>query len=228
MKKIIFLTVFAYLLMMLTSCDPEPIPPGPPPVFYTLSTIVSGKGSVNPDKLSGIIPGSNITVKFIPETGYSLYSVKVNEVKIDIQPTATEVPYTIMGINKDPVVEVEFVETDVLIFSVKSINEKPWMLIEVGVYKAEGDVFLRNWILTQAEKSDRYYFLYPSMDGFVYQENGGIRTGKWSLKQKVLQLGSEVLDVVELSSTKIVYRAKPIWSNTDNCYVYAMYILERK
>lgn len=230
MKKIIFLTVFACLLTMLASCDPEPIPPGPSPVTYTISTVISGKGLVTPDKLSMINLGSNVTLKFTPETGYSLYSVRINGVMIeDIQPSSAEVFYTIHNINKNQNVEVVFVETDILIVSVKSTNEKPWWLTKIGVYKAEGDVFLRNINLTESEKTDRYYLIYPSMKTVVYQADGGVRNGKWDLKQRVFTLGGLAAHaVLELSSSKFVYKAPPIWSQADNFYIYVVYTQERK
>ncbi len=227
MKKPVFLSVVLTILaLMLTGCD-KPEPPAPA-VFYTLSTIVSGKGAVNPDKLSGIVLGSNVNLKLTPEIGYSLYSVKINGVKIeDIQPSTTEISYTIQNINKNQYIEVVFEETDVLILSAKSTNEKPWMLTRIGLYKVEGDVFIRNINLTQAEKTDRYYFIYPSMKTVVYQLDGGIRNGEWGLRQRILKLGSTDFGVLELTSNKFVFKASPIWSNADNCYIYAVYNLER-
>lgn len=228
MKKPVFLSVVLTILaLMLTGCD-KPEPPAPV-VFYTLSTNIGGKGSVNPDKLSGIVLGSNVTIRITPETGYSVYSVKINGVKIeDIQPSTTEVSYTIQNINKNQYIEVVFEETDVLILSAKSTNEKPWMLTNVGVYKVEGDIFLDNWYLTQAEKTDRYYFLHPSMKTVVYQLDGGIRNGEWSLKQRVLRFGgTTTYEVLELTSNKFVFKAPPIWSSADNCYIYTIYTSER-
>ncbi len=227
-KSIILSVVLTILALMFTGCE-KPEPPAPV-VFYTLSTIINGKGSVNPDKLSGIVLGSNVNLKFTPEIGYSLYSVKINGVKIeDIQPSTTEASYTIQNINKNQYVEVVFEETDVLILSAKSTNEKPWMLTRIGLYKVEDGVFLANIDLTEAELTDRYYLLYPSMKTVVYQLDGGIRNGEWSLKQRVLRLGSATTyEVLELTSNKFVFKAPPIWSDADKCYIYAVYTQERK
>ena len=219
------IVVFMLGALIVQSCEKEP--PTPPPT-YTVSINKIGNGLVEVDKTQGITAGSNINFKFNPAIGYSLYSVKINGVKIeDIQPSTTEVSYTIQNINKNQYIEVVFEETDVLILSAKSTNEKPWMLTRIGLYKVEGDVFIRNINLTQAEKTDRYYFIYPSMKTVVYQLDGGIRNGEWGLRQRILKLGSTDFGVLELTSNKFVFKASPIWSNADNCYIYAVYNLER-
>lgn len=220
------IVVFVLGALIIQSCEKEP--PTPPPK-YTVSINKIGNGIVEVDKTEGVTAGSNVNLKFTPAIGYSLYSVKVNGVKIeDIQPTTTEVSYTIQNINKNQYLEVVFEETDVLILSAKSTNEKPWMLTRVGLYKVEGGVFLANIDLTEAELTDRYYLLYPSMKTVVYQLNGGIRNGEWSLKQRVLRLGgTTTYEVLELTSNKFVFKAPPIWSDADKCNIYAVYTQER-
>jgi hypothetical protein len=220
MKKPVFLSVVLTILaLMLTGCD-KPEPPAPA-VFYTLSTIVSGKGAVNPDKLSGIALGSNVTLKFTPETGYSLYSVKVNGVKIeDIQPSTTEVSYTIQNINKNQYIEVVFVETNILTFSVKSTGEKPWRLKLVQSYRVDDNTYLRNFPLDKEDRSDRYYYLYPSMTVVVLEEDGGVRNGTWNLKQKVLTIDGHAYPLLELTPNKFSYQTEEVWSGYDNCWIY--------
>lgn len=229
MKKIIFLTVFACLLTMLASCDPEPIPPGPSPVTYTISTVISGKGLVNPDKLSMINLGSNVTLKFTPETGYSLYSVKINGVIVEeIQPSSVEVSYTIHNINKNQNVEVVFVETDILIVSVKSTAEKPWMMTIWNSYKASDGSFLERLNLNEENKTDKYYFLYPSMSVVVLEKDGGIRNGSWSLKQSVITIDYHDYPLLELTPNKFTYKTQQVWSNHHDCFVFYTITLERE
>ena len=229
MKKILLLAVIAILLTALTSCDPEPIPPGPPPVNYAISTNIIGKGLVNPDKLSMINLGSNVTLKFTPETGYSLYSVKINGVKVeDIQPSSVEVSYTIHNINKNQNVEVVFVETDILIVSVKSTAEKPWMMTIWNSYKASDGSFLERLNLNEENKTDKYYFLYPSMSVVVLEKDGGIRNGSWSLKQSVITIDYHDYPMLELTPNKFTYKTQQVWSNHHDCFVFYTITLERE
>ena len=227
MKKLIFLTVFACLLIFFSSCDPEPIPPGPPPVTYTISTVISGKGLVTPDKLSMINLGSNVTLKFTPETGYSLYSVKINGVKVeDIQPSSAEVSYTIHNINKNQNVEVVFVENGILLLSKL---EPAWMWTKFDIYRADDNTFLYSVELTEAEKSRKMYHHYPSMEIKYINPDGSVYwQATWDLKQDVYKQGGQTLEVLELTSSKFVYKTSSAWSNVGNCYAYAVYTRERK
>lgn len=228
MKKIIFLTVFACLLTMLVSCDPEPIPPGPPPVTYTISTVISGKGLVNPDKLSMINLGSNVTLKFTPETGHSLYSVKINGVAIEeIQPTETEVSYVIKNINKNIFIEVVFVETSNLIISTV-INKNPWKLKEMNIYKEDG-TFLFSINLPQEILDGNYYFYYPEgCIKIIMPDNSVFFETTWYIKQEILTMGPpNKFTIVLLTASKFIYRAAPV-PGDDEFRTYAEYVLERK
>lgn len=230
MRKLVFLSVVLTILaLMFTGCEkPEnPVPPGPTPVFYTLSSTTSGKGSVNPDKVANISLGSDITVKFIPEAGYSLYSVKVNNVAVEIQPSSSEVSYTIKNVTSNVRVEVTFVDTRILLISVSSVNEKPWMLKRIIFYALDDNRYLRDKYLSQPEKTDRYYFLYPSLDVFVYEEDGGIRSGKWSLVGNVFKVGDANLPFIEATNNKLSHSDSPYWTEYDKCIVYPVFIYER-
>jgi len=227
-KIVLFSMVLTILALMFTGCEkPEnPVPPGPAPVFYTLSSTTSGKGSVNPDKVASISLGSDVTVRFIPEAGYSLYSVKVNNVAVEIQSSSSEVSYTIKNVTSNIKVEATFVETNILLLSVRSINEKPWTLKKIEVYSEDGR-YIRDMYLSQPEKTDRYYFLYPSMDIVIYEEDGGVRSGKWSLTGTALKIGSANLTLVELTNNKFSNTDSTYWSIGDNCIIYPKFIYER-
>ena len=230
MKKIILLTAIAILLTALTSCDPEPIP-GPPPVNYAISTNTIGKGLVTPDKLSGVNLGSDVTFKITPEAGYSIYSIKINGILAEgFQPSSSETSYTVKDVKTNLYIEFTFVETDILIFSVKSTNEEPWMWTKLKIYKVSDNSLIYDVELTSSEKADKYYYVYPSMEALLYKADGSVRSGTWDLKQRVLTLGSgsPPCEVVELTKSKIVIKFLPVWSNADNCYVYAQYTYERK
>lgn len=214
--------------LLIQGCE-KPEPPGSEPVFYTMSTLVKGKGSVSPDKLSGIVLGSNVSIKITPDTNYSTYSVKVNRTEIEeIIPLGSEFVFNVNNIKSNTKIEVEFIETNILLISVKSTNDKPWMLIQVGAFFKEEDLFLGYWNLSEVEKTDKYYLMYPSMKVEVYQANGGVRSGKWNLSGNELKIGGEELVLVELTLKKFVYRSNPVWSPANNAYTYALYTYERR
>lgn len=229
MKKILLLTVIAILLTALTSCDPEPIPPGPPPVSYTISTNNIGKGLVTPDKLSGVSLGSDVTFKITPEAGYSIYSIKINGTLVEgFQPSSSETSYTVKDVKTNLSIEFTFVETNILTFSVKSTDEKPWYLTTVNVHKASDGSFLRYVSLYPQEKTDRYYFLYPSMKAVALEEDGGVREGTWGLKQTTLTIDGHNYPLWELTSNKFSYQSETVWSNFEQFDIFYVLIFERK
>ena len=218
MKKIFLLTVIAILLTALTSCDPEPIPP---PVNYAISTNTIGNGLVTPDNLSGVSLGSDVTFKIKPEAGYSIYSIKINGTLVEgFQPSASETSYTVKDIKSNLYIEFTFVETDILILSVKSVDEKPWRLKVVKSYKVDDNTYLRDFPLDKEDRSDRYYYLYPSMTAVVLEEDGGVRNGTWNLKQKVLTIDGHAYPLLELTPNKFSYQTEEVWSGYDNCWIY--------
>ena len=226
MKKLLIILIL-FSLHIVSGCKKsEELSP---PVTFTINIVYggTGKGKVIADKLSGIPLGGSVTLTVTPDPNYSLYSIKVGGVLANIIPTDKEYKHKISGINTSQTVEVTFEETDVLILSVKSTSEKPWMWTKLSLYKSDGDVFIGYSNLTPEEKTNKYYFVYPSMDALVYQADGGIRSGKWSLKQKTWQHGNDMVPVLELTSNRFVWKAFPIWSQYDNCYIYAQYIFER-
>jgi len=224
MKKFIF-AVLVILLVVLVSCEKEPIP-GPPPVTYAISTTVVGKGSVVPDKLPSVNLGSSVNFKFTPESEYSLYSVKINGVKVeDIYPSSTEVQYTVRDVNTNLNVEVTFVKTEILLLSKL---EPALMWIKLDIYRADNDTYIRSSVLTQAEKSRKYYHHYPSMDMEVKNADGTLYwKDKWNLTQGTYQKGGQIFTLLENSDMRLKTKASPIWSNADNCYAYAVYTYER-
>ena len=229
MKRVIFLSaVLTILALMLTGCE-KPEPPAPV-VFYTLSTNIGGKGSVNPDKLSGIVLGSNVNLKFTPEIGYSLYSVKINGVKIeDIQPSTTEVSYTIQNINKNQYIEVVFVETYNIIIST-ILNKNPWKLKKIDIYKEDGSFLFSVEDIPQdvIERRTFYYYNYPSTNYIesLRPDNSQSFYTSWSINQVTLRVDMMNYTVLVLTNTNFVYKAPPV-IGSDGTYTYAQYTYER-
>lgn len=213
--------------LLIQGCE-KPEPPGSEPVFYTMSTLVKGKGSISPDKLSGIVLGSNVSIKLTPDADYSTYSVKVNGIKIDdVIPFNSEFVLDVKNIKSNTKIEVEFVETNILLISVKSINEKPWMIKKIEFYSVDGNRYLRDANLDPRMKSDKFYFLYPSMDIVVYQEDGGTRKGSWGLTGMALKLDGDNLTLRELTSSVFSYNHLSAWSEYEQCMIYPKFIYER-
>lgn len=227
MKKILLLAVIAILLTALTSCDPEPIPPGPPPVNYAISTNIIGKGLVNPDKLSGVSLGSDVTFKITPETGYSIYSIRINGTLVEgFQPSASESSYTFKDVKSNLYIEFTFVETRILLLSQL---EPAWIWTKLDIYRASDNSFMHEVELTQAEKSRKMYHYYPSMEIKYINPDGSVYwQATWNLTSDVYKQGGQNLTVLDLTHNKFVHKAPPIWSNVNNYYIYAQYTYERK
>ena len=190
MKKATPFVLAALLMVLAISCEKEP-QVVPPPTF-SISTIVIGKGLVIPEKLQGITLGSDVNFKFTPETEYSLYSVKINGVKVeDIYPSSTEAQYIVRGVNKNLNMEVNFVETNILLLSKL---EPAWRLTKLELYKASDNTFIATSNLAQEEKARRLYHYYPSMEVKVINPDGTLYwSGKWNLAGDVYEQGNQTL-----------------------------------
>ncbi len=96
-----------------------------PPTTYTLSIKVIGNGSVSYNGTSvrygttnfSVNSGSNATVKFYPDDGYRIKSVKVNN--SDVTSSVSNDQYTISNISSDTTLEVEY-EADTYNLSIKA------------------------------------------------------------------------------------------------------------
>ena len=96
-----------------------------PPTTYTLSIKIIGNGSASYNGTSvkygttnfSLNSGSNATVKFYPDDGYRIKSVKVNN--SDVTSSVSNDQYTISNISSDTTLEVEF-EEDTYNFSIKA------------------------------------------------------------------------------------------------------------
>ena len=227
MKNFIYVSiVLVILLLSFTGCK-KTDPPLPPPVTYTITTKINGSGIVIPDNVSGVNLGRDVTFKIIPEAGYSIYSIKINGTLVEFQPSASETYYAVKDIKSNLNIEFTFVETDILILSVKSVDEKPWRLKVVKSYKVDDNTYLRDFPLSKELLTDRYYYLYPSMTVVVLEEDGGVRNGTWNLKQKVLTIDGHVYPLLELTPNKFTYQSEDVWSNYDNCMIYHLITFER-
>ena len=87
-----------------------------PPTTYTLSIKATGNGSVTYDGTAvkgktstfTVTEGTDVTIRFSPDNGYRIKSVKVNST--DVTSSLSNNTYTISNISKDISVEVEFEE----------------------------------------------------------------------------------------------------------------------
>lgn len=228
MKNFIYVSiVLVILLLSFTGCK-KTDPPLPPPVTYTITTKINGSGIVIPDNVSGVNLGRDLTFKIIPEAGYSIYSIKINGTLVEFQPSASETYYAVKDIKSNLNIEFTFVETNILTFSVKSTDEKPWYLTTVNVHKASDGSFVRGVSLYPQEKTDRYYYLYPSMKAVALEEDGGVREGTWDLKQTTLTIDGHNYPLWELTSKKFSYQSETVWSNFEQYDIFYVLNFERK
>jgi hypothetical protein len=207
---LVLITILILGALLIQSCIKDPVNPPPPPVTFTMTSIINGKGSLNPDKKTGIKQGSKLEIKFTPDSTYSLHTVKINEIHIkEIPESETEVFYS-TDVYFNLFVKVDFVKTDILMLSVESLSENPWMLESINYYNFETNKLIYSAILEEEEKTDKRYFLYPSFDLVFIRQNGSVSTSKWDLKDRILQIGGGYFPIVEFTKTKMSYKSGPL------------------
>lgn len=222
-----FIIVLTLGTLVFQSCDKDPIGP-PPPVTYTMTSIISGKGLLTPEKLTGIKAGSNLLIKFIPEKGYSLYKAKINGQTIEeIFKSETDVPYNVTNINSNLLIEPDFVLTSISRLSVESTSEKAWTLAGVDCYDSKTNQFLWPYDLTDREKRDKYYFLYPSKEIIVKFDGGGTSSSVWDIKDSVFQSGNQYYKILEISQTTFKYKSKLLPRADPNLFFYTISTYKR-
>ena len=63
----------------------------------------------------------------------------------------------------------------------------------------------------------------------VIKQDGSVSwSGVWDLNQTFYKKGDQILTVLKNDGSVLKTQADPIWSNADNCYIYAVYTYERK
>jgi hypothetical protein len=223
-KKVILISLVLTILALFVGCE-KPEPPVPP-VTYTVSIVKVGSGSVETDKMQGITSGATVNFKFTPASGYSLYSIKVNGTSINaIIPFDSEYEYSYFGINGNLQIEVTFVKTSLLMLSVQ---EPAWKWTKMEKYRAKDDSYSHPVTLTFEQTARRFYYLYPSMDLKVLNPDSSVYgQNKWDLKNDVYIQWGDTLTFISLTPNKFMFKAKPVWSDFDKEYLYAVYTYER-
>jgi len=230
MKKVFVFLILATLL--LVGCEKTPVVPPIPPVinvsYRTVLVSQKGKGTVNPDTLTKVVYGESLTITATPDSGYSLYSLKVistvphvgvEEKEVEITPTESPYTYILSSIKANTEVKFEFIETDNLIIS---IQEPPFRLKSITQYTPQGELFF-DWPLTELQLSVMSYFLYPEGKLLDYLPDGSLYfSANWHLVEKVLTIGLMKFPIVELTPTKLVYKMQQVEGG-----VYALYTYER-
>ncbi len=226
MKKVFLLISTLFGLIVFYSCEKNPSEE-PTPTTYTLTSFVFGMGTVTPAKLSGILPGSSVILKFTPEKDYSLYSVEINGSKVkDIQPSAVEVQYTYKDIKNNILVKPAFVETLNLLIS-NVLNNSPWKLKSMNIYKDDG-TFLFSFPLLQEDKEIKRYFYYPQGEVKMYYPDGSLYwSSTWSISGNNFRLGGGDMTIIELTASRLVFKAPPGADPTTGIINYAQYTYER-
>ena len=230
MKKVFVFLILATLL--LVGCEKTPVVPPIPPVinvsYRTVLVSQKGKGTVNPDTLTKVVYGESLTITATPDSGYSLYSLKVistvphvgvEEKEVEITPTESPYTYILSSIKANTEVKFEFVETDNLIISVLN---PPWRFKAIEDFSPNGELFF-DWPLTELQLSVMSYFLYPEGKLLDYLPDGSLYfSANWHLVEKVLTIGLMKFPIVELTPTKLVYKMQQ-----EEGGVYTLYSYER-
>ncbi len=261
MKKIKQIPALLAILMLLLSgsllfqsCKEEDLPiPNPkekveekekeekeeeeikPPITYHFKVFINDEegGLVDPTFVTDLLKDSFVMVTIKPDSAYTLYSVKVNDLPLpDFEPTTQEFSFVIDSIKEHQKVEVEFIETDVLIISVSSIEDPAWYLRAIKRFKEDG-TYLHQIVFEGEDDpmlTDRYYYLFPSMEGFRITAEGVVwgKGQKWSLKNRIMRSyrvnpyiqHSGYCEITELTPTKLVFRLMPLSYHPDRDYYY--------
>lgn len=190
---------------------------------YSITITISGKGSVISDKAT-VSLGGKVELTALAEKGYSLYKVKVNGVDVGIIPTDVEFKYSISDINSNHIVEFIFVETYNLFIS---ILNPPLKMKAMDIYKEDG-TYLFSIVLTQEMKERRSYYYYPEGRTVSLMLDGSESfSADWSISQNILRVGLMNYTIIELTPTKLVYKAPPGKDPTTGIINYAQYTYER-
>ncbi|NCU28486.1 MAG: hypothetical protein EOM85_02335 [Candidatus Moranbacteria bacterium] len=222
MKKVIPFVLAALLMVLAISCEKEPIPPAPLPTF-SVNINKIGNGSATADKTTGITAGSTVNFKFTPDSGYSLYSIKVNDKSINaIIPFGSEYTYSYFGVNSNIKMDVVFVETYNLIISAII----PWKLKAMDIYRENGDFYF-SFPLSPEDKEIKRYFYYPQGEVKMYYSDGSLYwSATWSISGNKFKLGDGDMTIIELTASRLVFKASPV-KGGDGTYTYAQYTYER-
>lgn len=210
-NRVLIVSIMILMLgtLLIQSCEKDPKNP-PPPKTYTLSSVVSGKGLLTPDKKTNINPGSVLKLVFSPDSTYSLHKAKINGLEIkEIPESETDVHYQTI-VNSDLFIEANFVKTNILVFSVETLSEKPWMLTSIDDYDFETGEFIESMPLSESEKTAKHYFLYPSMQLVFTWQDGSVTTGKWDLRDNTLKMNSDTVTIVKLTKDEMKYKTGPL------------------
>jgi hypothetical protein len=214
MKKVFVFLILATLLWV--GCEKTPVVPPIPPVinvsYRTVLVSQKGKGTVNPDTLTKVVYGESLTITATPDSGYSLYSLKVistvphvgvEEKEVEITPTESPYTYILSSIKANTEVRFEFIETDNLIIS---ILEPPLRLKDISTFSSDG-TYLYSSVLLEHELSLSVYFYYPEGKLIIYWPDGTTYfSAGWYLKEGVLHFGGNPYPIVELTPTKLAYK----------------------
>lgn len=223
-KRVLALAMILLLLvatsLLLQRCQK-------PEVFYTISTIVDGKGSVNTEKLLKITHGDNLTIKMVPEKGYLFHSVKINGIKIqNLEPSELEVLYVLKNIESNLLVEVQFL--DIRIYWLTNKGE-PWFMTEIALLKTENDSILGTLDLDEETLSRKIYYYYPSMDIKIFEGAGSLHWySKWGITDNVYKQGGQHLTILEMTPNKFVFKAIPVLDTSFGFSAYAKYTYVKK
>lgn len=227
MKKVFVFLILATLL--LVGCEKTPVVPPIPPINVSYRTVLvsqKGKGTVNPDTLTKVVYGEPLTITATPDSGYTLYSLKiisvvpnreVEEEYVEIEPTTAAFHYTFSAVKANIEIYFEFIETDNLIIS---ILNPPWRLKAMEDFSPDGEL-LFSWPLTEEILSQMFYFYYPEGKVEAFYPNGTLCfNGPWSLKERVLKIGNYYFPIVELTPTKLVYKMQQVEGRIYTLYTY--------
>ena len=213
----------------LVGCEKIPVVEKPPVINISYRTVLvsqKGKGTVNPDTLTKVVYGEPLTITATPDSGYTLYSLKiisvvpnreVEEEYVEIEPTTAAFHYTFSAVKANIEIYFEFIETDNLIIS---ILNPPWRLKAMEDFSPDGEL-LFSWPLTEEILSQMFYFYYPEGKVEAFYPNGTLCfNGPWSLKERVLKIGNYYFPIVELTPTKLVYKMQQVEGRIYTLYTY--------
>lgn len=225
MKALIFATVCFSVLTM--ACEKPSPPPPPPPTTFSLAVTVIGKGSADPDKVTGIQAGSSVVLSLRADDGHKLYSVKVDGVNIGVS-ICSETKLTIPQFYSNKNAVIKFIEEDITWVSTLR-NPAPWMLKAIELY-GDKDNFLGSLELTPTQVSNKYYFYYSESElkyQFLDSLDNSRGNGTWSLSNGTFQIALTVFQLKEAKDTVMVYAGSKKL-DSDGVIRYPKYTYKRQ
>lgn len=213
--RIVLIAIFS--IFIFWGCQKETvldpiIDPVPVEKYITVTASAGVGGAIDPSGITQLKLGTTKIYTVSPSTGYSLKSVKVNGLDLNLSNNTFEVKADVL-VDKD--IKVEFV-SDKFLFLTKNVPYyfKGYKIFQDGKLVDEP-------ILDPKSEGDTYFFT-PEGRSKVYDKNGVLfGNNPWSFKDNNgLVIGSLFYTIITLTEKDLIITTESFYSYKPAVYQY--------